>query len=64
MNALIYRKKNTFNKKDFFQRKRIIIELYDEKINNTSNIYYKLLLRIIKSIKIYFLTNLHNLYLH
>lgn len=64
MNSLIYRKKNTFNKKDFFQRKRIIIELYDEKINNTSNIYYKLLLRIIKSIKIYFLTNLHNLYLH
>lgn len=64
MNSLVYRKKNTIDKKDFFQRKKIIIELYDEKINNASNIYHKLLLRIIKSIKIYFLTNLHNLYLH
>ena len=48
MDSIIYRKRNKFDKKELYLKKREISQFYDEKIIHTPSTYRKVVLKIIK----------------
>jgi len=63
MDSIIYRKRNKFDKKELYLKKREISQFYDDKIIHTPSTYRKVVLKIIKFVKIVTLSDLYNLYL-
>jgi len=62
MEALIYREKQPFNRKDIYLKKTEIRNFYDEQIKHSSNFLKKFKLMILKNFELLKISTLYKLY--